>query len=419
MKKTILDKLHSTQIEILDEIIRICDKHNIIYFLCGGALLGAIESFGGRGLVCLDVGYAMKFFKALKTNGMFGEVEFKFLSYYSRGCANRAERAVVELSFIDGFAKGVFYLDPNMNNRRKLSYNKAVSVKLLAPVVLKEQYLLSCVDSLITTVFKSGVYKPFTNMYPTHASFLNDDLYAKWVGSCLCLVQLCCGSRSRGVIGVNTYHKPTSGEIAGVKGSVFDADDSYIMTVKNLTKRRNENESCAKIHKMTSGSTDTSEKLNVESWNSAVADVRDNNSSVVRPFMAHFLVFSDKTRSPFDSFLDLVRAVRYCLASDHRKNTVWASVGGTMMVKQANDDYFRVVRAYMKGVIRKVFTHTRGKKSTHELRRIYACYAYEIFSLPDSKEVAFTQKVLGHASMGVSLGYTDLKIDCIDQKCSK
>ena len=41
-----LNKLHSIQVEILDEIIRICDSNNLDYYLIGGTLLGAIRHKG-------------------------------------------------------------------------------------------------------------------------------------------------------------------------------------------------------------------------------------------------------------------------------------------------------------------------------------------------------------------------------------
>lgn len=41
-----LRELHKVEIEILDEIVRICEKHKIKYFLIGGTLLGAIRHKG-------------------------------------------------------------------------------------------------------------------------------------------------------------------------------------------------------------------------------------------------------------------------------------------------------------------------------------------------------------------------------------
>ncbi|MCL2016586.1 MAG: LicD family protein [Defluviitaleaceae bacterium] len=41
-----LDKLHNIQMEMVDEFIEICDKHNLKYYLYGGTLLGAVRHGG-------------------------------------------------------------------------------------------------------------------------------------------------------------------------------------------------------------------------------------------------------------------------------------------------------------------------------------------------------------------------------------
>jgi lipopolysaccharide cholinephosphotransferase len=46
MDNLMLNKLHSIQVEILDEIVRICDSNRLDYFLIGGTLLGAIRHKG-------------------------------------------------------------------------------------------------------------------------------------------------------------------------------------------------------------------------------------------------------------------------------------------------------------------------------------------------------------------------------------
>lgn len=46
MKKELLRKLQLTQVEMLDEIVRICDAHSLNYFLIGGTLLGAARHQG-------------------------------------------------------------------------------------------------------------------------------------------------------------------------------------------------------------------------------------------------------------------------------------------------------------------------------------------------------------------------------------
>lgn len=46
MEKYILDKLHYSELKIMDEIHRICIKNNLKYYLIGGSLLGAIRHNG-------------------------------------------------------------------------------------------------------------------------------------------------------------------------------------------------------------------------------------------------------------------------------------------------------------------------------------------------------------------------------------
>lgn len=41
-----LEKLHEVELEIMDEFIKICKKHNLEYFLTGGTMLGAIRHKG-------------------------------------------------------------------------------------------------------------------------------------------------------------------------------------------------------------------------------------------------------------------------------------------------------------------------------------------------------------------------------------
>ena len=46
MNKEILKKLHDAELEILDEIARVCDENNIKYFILFGTLLGAVRHKG-------------------------------------------------------------------------------------------------------------------------------------------------------------------------------------------------------------------------------------------------------------------------------------------------------------------------------------------------------------------------------------
>ena len=46
MEQKILNRLHEEMIRIYKEIARICDKHNLTYFVVGGTLLGAVVHKG-------------------------------------------------------------------------------------------------------------------------------------------------------------------------------------------------------------------------------------------------------------------------------------------------------------------------------------------------------------------------------------
>lgn len=46
MREELLKRLQKTEQSILDEVVRICDKHDLQYFLIGGTLLGAIRHGG-------------------------------------------------------------------------------------------------------------------------------------------------------------------------------------------------------------------------------------------------------------------------------------------------------------------------------------------------------------------------------------
>ena len=46
MNQHTLKQLHNVEVEILDEIVRICEKHNLHYYLVGGTLLGAARHKG-------------------------------------------------------------------------------------------------------------------------------------------------------------------------------------------------------------------------------------------------------------------------------------------------------------------------------------------------------------------------------------
>jgi len=53
--------------------------------------------------------------------------------------------------------------------------------------------------------------------------------------------------------------------------------------------------------------------------------------------------------------------------------------------------------------------------STHDLRRLYAAYAYQLYG-KHLKEVDFFNRVLGHSSYDVTLMYSNLQISLHEKK---
>ena len=41
-----IERLHQIDIEIVKEVVKICDKHNLLYYMIGGTMLGAIRHKG-------------------------------------------------------------------------------------------------------------------------------------------------------------------------------------------------------------------------------------------------------------------------------------------------------------------------------------------------------------------------------------
>jgi lipopolysaccharide cholinephosphotransferase len=46
MDSSVLNELHKVEIELLDEVVRICTQYSLMYFLVGGTLLGAVRHKG-------------------------------------------------------------------------------------------------------------------------------------------------------------------------------------------------------------------------------------------------------------------------------------------------------------------------------------------------------------------------------------
>ena len=129
MDDTTLKKLKKAQLQILDEIVRICDKHGITYFLISGTLLGAVRH---KGYVPWDddIDIVMprkdyEKFKALAATELSGDFFFQDcisdFSYYLAFAKVRKNGTLYEEDYTDNINthKGIFVDVLVLDNAKK------------------------------------------------------------------------------------------------------------------------------------------------------------------------------------------------------------------------------------------------------------------------------------------------------------
>lgn len=151
MENNILKKLHNCEVEILDEVVRICENNKLNYFLIGGTLLGAVRH---KGFIPwdddLDIGMPRKDYnKFLKIASK--ELKNKFLldchltnkNYYLPFAKVRNKNTIFESHNMEKYIgeKGiwidVFPLD-NASKQQSMKQNiQAKLCKIINPIILK------------------------------------------------------------------------------------------------------------------------------------------------------------------------------------------------------------------------------------------------------------------------------------------
>ena len=128
-------------------------------------------------------------------------------------------------------------------------------------------------------------------------------------------------------------------------------------------------------------------------------------------------------------FRKLVRAygLAWSTTQNNWKNIQWDVVGAgdyehehlavsDEFVHSATFDRLKDDLRHTQGkIVSNAFSHLGPDipKKTHELRRLYACYSYQFFGARTMKEMAYSQRVLGHRNLETSAFYTSLQIQLI------
>jgi len=247
----------------------------------------------------------------------------------------------------------------------------------------------------------------------------------------------------------------------------FACDDSQLVTVRNLTKVKSFQSARANsyLYQAKEGDRDEQEMV-------AEADLHatreEQAKTLTKPFQFYFFdplnwkkdesegikeqearyaETDPSKRSPRDVFFCLLKNVRILIEQLYKvyiaehvaskpakliwSNSALSHRGEKYQIRFIKDvrkaksttltNFFKKYQVKMGEVVAKSFPHLYRQggvdefagdpdRKTHELRRLYVCYSYQMFSASRMKEMAYAQRVLGHKSQTTSAYYTSIQI---------
>ena len=294
------------------------------------------------------------------------------------------------------------------------------------PHKVEEKCVKKIAHALVQIVFPSVYTSPWDGPYGRNC---NDDELA----AMLALLQLCIGSRSRGVTCMNLFSVHNATQTTAITS---DRDVlkkmPHLIYVDQITKKKD---------------TSLLAAYAVGNVFNVPKDQHTPKNAMVRPSHCHLLdpanwphdidairwsSSEDKTRDPRVVFGQLLRYARdqiYTRHSDWGDVQFFDSKFGyditykaiTTVCAENNLHIVATVAARWQrrvtNVICDVLNDTTYlppnlmvKVGTHELRRLYVCYGYWMFARDHMKELAFASAVLDHTSADVTLRYTGILI---------
>lgn len=357
--------------------------------------------------------------------------------------------------------------EPYMKSVRATTKAKRQQMLNLLPKTIDEARIWDVATEMVKKIFPVGYSGKWDSEYIYDGDPIR--LY-----SALSLIQMCIGSRSRGVISVNTFTMFDNAMDTDDDSVKLFSDKQHLVTVDRITKEKLKSLELA-TRLAGSFSDNIKSKYDeaidqIENGDDAVdAGVRGKSSESIRrrqeddrsqrritkPVQHYFLdpsayayVASDRadrlkmwsssdpsTHDPRRVFCRLVEFVRKEVPriwseKNPDSGLVWDihpmgfGIEHNAVSRESEYEHrgeLNKLSAYfnkeMNKVIKTIFSKTEylpsdqlAQVGTHELRRLYVCYAYQMFGVQKMKEVSFARAVLRHDSFEATLFYTSIQV---------
>lgn len=295
---------------------------------------------------------------------------------------------------------------------------------LKRPKIVEELHVTEGVRRLVQTIYGEGMdtsKKPRLEDRPEDGH--TGGVLNKRVKAALCLLEVVCGSRLRGVMLVNWF-------------SAFSSKSmhEWLAEQKNKKSPYGSWDRCivvTRLSKEGSKATRAERESDISGKTVTEGEVRD--SVIVKPLNVMFFdrTFLDakqfkkegkKTdKEAVDIFIDLVTVVREYIFSERIRDVHGldpVEVGGMKGVTDTvaeqlpktaiswTQNTTRDVGRYAKHAFRETFKEKN--QGTHLLRKIYMAWSFNAFARDTMKETGYASAVLGHRGFQVSLNYTSL-----------
>ena len=289
--------------------------------------------------------------------------------------------------------------------------------------------------------FLVGVRKMVRSVYGDDLDMENEVVFAnnKHVAAGMCLAQLLCGSRAKGIIGVNWFSRVDEQlaietemkDLLGDARRAFTAHDHCVFVQRMTKQKSKEQQSIAARRAEAKSSGDNWVDIELEDGPVEL------DKTVVKPIL--FMLLDASYLNPEEKrhemtkhdavtvFLDLMTSIRRYVsnvadrregkeekivlvdAPDHLHPMKGFSDSGT----RGHDEFVNGFEVWMRRRMREdffpdLFPHEEKQPGTHMLRRLYVNWGYKSFGKTTMKETAFAARTLGHSGFGVSLFYTSL-----------